>query len=375
MYKQTQNSDVLSPSDIGQRVLVVRTTVSRNRMIWSAEADALLGTVSDAAIAARFNIAVISVSKRRTKLGIPFFGRTVLEQNPKMDALLGRISDPDIAQKFGCKAYQVRARRKELGIPSIRRWSESLKRIVARGEVLPEPPEPPVVASGHRILIDRLEDLSVVEDLELTSYLQNALSEVLSLSLELPDCPRCYSDRTSLSQVPISKRRYPSPYFECKACKKKFTRLTGTPLAGIHDLTLISAFISLLSRQLSYEEARKRLGVGHKLVADWTKKFRLWLLKHDPSGKWEARVRLGIKPRPHIRCPRCGVDGEKRFSGRDHIAGRHLSCPVCCSRFSVRDAEYLARQKIQLKVWYDPIERAPIGIPTARQLSAPFNCI
>ncbi|HWW06357.1 DUF746 domain-containing protein [Collimonas sp.] len=367
MFGKTQNSSAESIPDIEQRLVNAGATRLRKRMIWTAEADALLGSVPDVVIAAQLNIATISVRKRRTKLGIPFFGRAVFEWNPKMDAFLGKISDPDIAQKLGCKAYQVRARRKELGVPSIRRWPESLKKIIARGGVLPEPPESPIVTTGHRFLIDQLEDLSDSEDLELTSYLQNVLSEILSLSLDPLDCPRCHSDRTSLSQVPISKHRYPSPYFECKACKKIFTRLTDTPLAGIHDLIVISAFIRLLSQQLPYEEARRRLGVGHKFVADRTKRFRIWLLKLDPSGKWEARVRLGIKPRPHIRCPRCGVGGEKRFSGRDHVAGRHLSCPACYSRFSVRDAERLAQQKMQLKIWYDPIERhSKTLLPTAR---------
>ncbi|MCY0854902.1 DUF746 domain-containing protein [Cupriavidus sp. D39] len=39
--------------------------------------------------------------------------------------------------------------------------------------------------------------------------------------------------------------------------------------------------------------------------SNWLARFRELLLLHDPSGKWKARVRLGIKFQFSGRCPRC----------------------------------------------------------------------
>ncbi|WP_407928037.1 DUF746 domain-containing protein [Collimonas humicola] len=114
------------------------------------------------------------------------------------------------------------------------------------------------------------------------------------------------------------------------------------------------AFIRLLSQQIPYEEACRRLGVDYKTIANWAKKIRLWLLQLDPSGRWEAKVRLGIKTRAHIQCPRCGAEGEKQFLGGSDHRGRRLICSTCNTTFSVRDAERLTQQRVRLEVLYDP---------------------
>lgn len=360
MIQQKFDSGAALIHDVPQRSASDRIVVRRSKIDWTPEAEALLGTATDAVIAAQVNMSRLSVRNRRAKLGIPHFQKSVLTWSPEMDALLGKISDSEIAWKLGGKAYQVQARRKELGIASVRRWHESLKKIIARAGSMPEPCEPPVAVTERRFLIDQLQfhvygDAFLdSEDPELTSYLERVLAEKLSLSAEPFDCPHCHSNRTCLLQAPTANQ--PRPFFRCNDCELRFSRLTGTPLAGLHHLAIMPAFIRLLSQQIPYEEARKRLGVSHQAIAQWTKKFRLWLFRIDPSGKWEARVRLGIKPRPHIRCPRCDTDGEKRFSGVDRIDGRLLFCPACRCRFYVRDAERLAQKKVQMKIWYDPVK-------------------
>jgi len=202
------------------------------------------------------------------------------------------------------------------------------------------------------------------EDIELTAFLSSALQEFYSLSEAPPPCPLCQSNNTELlSRV---HARLPLPAFRCRACGlRQFNRLTGTPLARLRRAK-IPAFIRLLSQQMPYAEATRRLGVDYTAVENWTKKFRIWLLQLDPSGKWEARVRLGIKVRPHIQCPYCGLEGEKYFS--NFFAGqRAIKCPGCSKRFGLKDAEAAIQKPVELKIFYEPSSEAKIVPPCGRK--------
>ena len=189
------------------------------------------------------------------------------------------------------------------------------------------------------------------EDVELTAFLDNALRDHYSKSEVPPPCPFCKSTDTGLAGRPHA--RQPLPSFLCKTCRfRHFNRLTGTPLSRLRGAKL-PAFVRLLSQQMSYAEATRRLGVDYTAVENWTKKFRTWLLQLDPSGKWEARVRLGIKVRPHIQCPHCGLEGEKQFS--DFFAHqRAIFCSGCRKRFGLKDAEEAAQRPVELTVFYEP---------------------
>ncbi len=328
----------------------------RDKMLWTAKDDALLGTALDRTIAAQLQIGIDAVRERRQKLEIRGFGTAApIPWTSEMDALCGTESDAVIAKALGLHNYQVRVRRKKLGIPSFIPWSERLKHMKFD---LPPPAELLAAMTGRHLLVDQLQfkrsktPLPDTEDQQLTAYLQRELNEVLSMSVHPPACPYCASRYTKLAHRPNATITRPG--FTCLTCQASFNRLTGTPLARLRQAHLMPAFIQLLSQQIPYTEASRHLGLEYNAIQNWTKKFRLWLLQLDPSGKWEAKVRLGIKAQALIHCPRCGVDGEKNFIGLDARQGRKLLCPGCGASFSVRDAERLSQQKVRLEIRHDP---------------------
>lgn len=328
----------------------------RTSSVWTQVADALLGTASDSKVAAQLQIHPSSVKERRNKLGIPAYNPSFV-WTPEKVALLGTELDPVIARKLGIGSTQVQKRRIKLGIPAFRPPTEPLKNIIARLDLPPVPAERRVAPTERRFVVDqplvlRMTDtFPDTEDKQLTAYLEQVLDDVYTTSLRPPSCPHCYSRRTILKSKPHARMRVPS--FACLSCDRGFNRVTGTPLARLHAEKL-PLFIRLLSQQIPYGEACRQLGVSIKAISNWTRKFRTWLLQLDPSGKWEAKARLGIKPKAYIPCPRCGMDGEKGFGGVNAKTGRQLACPACRTCFSVRDAERLTQQKLRLEVGHDP---------------------
>jgi len=331
---------------------------SKPRTTWTAEMDALLGTASDRTIASQLKIGRDVVTDRRHKLAIPAFATAPVVWTSEMEALLGADIDAVIALRLGISRRQVAQRRNSLGIRSVRPPPMPLKQLVAWVDPLSRPPETPAGPTERRFDVQQPQFRMAggtypdTEDVELTRYLTSELAEMYSLSLHPIACPYCRSRRTTLAGKPHAGMQLPR--FKCLTCKRTYNRLTRTPLARLQNSAVMPAYIRLLSQQIPYEEACKRLSLDYSSIANWTKKFRLWLLQLDPSGKWEAKVRLGIKLSPHIRCPRCGVDGEKRFLGIDRVSGRKLYCPSCQSSFNAYDAECLAQQRVRMLVKYDP---------------------
>jgi transposase-like protein len=325
---------------------------------WTAKVDALLGTAPDATIAAKLRCIPETVGERRHKLRIARFSTAALTWTKQREALLGTDTDPAIAKKLGLSPGQVRLRRQSLGIPAAKPHPEALKKIIARSGALPVPSQSRAITStGRQFLIDQPHvqrartEFSDTEDMALTAYLERELAEVYSKSLHPPSCPYCRSRRTILQQKPHGC--HPLPRFACRTCKQNFNRVAGTPLFRLRAAKL-PLFIRLLSQQIPYNVAARRLGVSIDAIQNWAKKFRIWLLQLDPTGKWEKKVRLGIKARPHIRCPRCGVDGEKHFVGYMPTGERRLSCPACGTAFGMSDAECLAQETVRLEVCHDP---------------------
>lgn len=329
-----------------------------SRRTWTAEAEALLGTASDRTIAAELGINRIAVACRRHELGIPSFGTPALAWTAEMDARLGTDLDTVIAQKFGVTVWQVSWRRRQLSIPPPQPRSKQLSSIIAKTSPSRLPSKSVAAPTERRFLVNQPQfrraggSYPDTEDKALTAFLERALAEAYSLDLHPIACPYCHSHHTSLTQK--AHTRSPRPAFYCGKCEKRFNRLTCTPLARLRHAEMMPAFVRLLSQQLPYEEACRRLGVDYKAIANWTKKFRLWLLQLDPSGRWEAKVLLGIKTRAYIQCPRCGAEGEKQFLGGSDHSGRRLICTMCDTTFSVRDAERLMQQRVRLQVVYDP---------------------
>jgi len=159
-------------------------------------------------------------------------------------------------------------------------------------------PNLPLFSGRHHVLPD-------TEDKELTAYLTKLVDEIFSQDLHSPPCPYCAGHSATLRY----KGRPPNgiPYFNCDACGRGFNRRTGTALQGFREKDKLPAFIRLLSQQRPAQDAASLLKVNHSMIMRWVRVFRGWLLELDPSGYWESKVRLGIKPPlPDLECPHCG---------------------------------------------------------------------
>jgi len=170
-------------------------------------------------------------------------------------------------------------------------------------------------------------DDAQTEDQDLTDYLMRAWYDLIHHSpTPVPRCPHCDGLRIRPDR-PSGKSKLPL-YF-CHTCKTTFNRLTGTPFANLKNLAKGTEMIPLLSRQMSLLQAGKRLGRTQKAVLSWLLAFRRYLLELDPSGRWEARVRLGVRVAPRARCLKCGFEGGFLAGGFDPQRRRRIRCPKC----------------------------------------------
>lgn len=169
-----------------------------------------------------------------------------------------------------------------------------------------------------------------------------------------PRCPHCDGLRIRPDR-PSGKSKLPI-YF-CHACKKRFNRLTGTPFARLHNLAKGTEMIPLLSRQMSLLQAGERLGRTQKAVLSWLLAFRRYLLELDPTGRWEARVRLGVRVAPRARCTKCGFEGGFLSGGFDPQRRRRIRCPKC-GRSRLLDVLQDQGEGIKGEVVHDAIDTA-----------------
>jgi hypothetical protein len=91
-------------------------------LLWTAEQDALLGTMTDREVGARLGKDQSAVSARRYRLKVAAFVKRhprhrPMRWTPERDALLGTMSDVDLARWLRCTATSVFNRRRALGIP------------------------------------------------------------------------------------------------------------------------------------------------------------------------------------------------------------------------------------------------------------------
>jgi hypothetical protein len=96
------------------------------------------------------------------------------------------------------------------------------------------------------------------------------------------------------------------------------------------------AFAAMLSQQIPYAAAAEKLDLYPMVVSRWTRRMRAWLLQLDPTGYWEAKVRLGVlPPAPVAKCPSCGHTGPVTFLGfipAERVHGermRQCRCGAC----------------------------------------------
>jgi len=178
------------------------------------------------------------------------------------------------------------------------------------------------------------------EDTQLTTFLEAAIEEVLSYSETPPGCPHCGSRVTALAARARARQQ---PVFMCNGCRRQFNRRTGTALARLTRRDALMPFIRLLSWQAPYQVAVQRLEVDERIISAWVAKFRRWTLDLDPTGRMEARIRLGVRPPPaNAECPACQCARPKQLAG---YAKRRLGqarkmrqarCPSCGFIFPIR---------------------------------------
>ncbi|WP_175948461.1 DUF746 domain-containing protein [Burkholderia pyrrocinia] len=199
------------------------------------------------------------------------------------------------------------------------------------------------------------DDNEQTEDVALTDYLTRAWLELASSSpTPVPRCPHCDGLRirpgrpTRVNKLPV---------FFCHACKRSFNRLTGTPFARLRNQTKGAAIIPMLSCQMTIVRVGERIGMSDDGVLSWLLAFRRYLLELDPSGRWEARVRLGMHVLPRARCARCGFEGGFYSGGFDPQRRRRIRCPQC-GRHRLLDVSQGEGQAFEAEVVRDAIGRA-----------------
>jgi hypothetical protein len=84
----------------------------------TAKEEALLGTVTDVALAKQLGITTIAVAHRRRRLGRGIHYARRRPWTPEEDALLGTASDTEIAARLARLIATVCIRRQKLGIPN-----------------------------------------------------------------------------------------------------------------------------------------------------------------------------------------------------------------------------------------------------------------
>jgi len=98
----------------------------RQKRLWTAAEERLLGTAPDVEIAARLKRTLKGVAARRCRLKRARVGPPIV-WSPEEEALLGTMSDAKLARKLGRSKSAVRFRRRRLGIrifaPLMRAWT------------------------------------------------------------------------------------------------------------------------------------------------------------------------------------------------------------------------------------------------------------
>jgi hypothetical protein len=100
--------------------------LKRKRIIWTRNTIAMLGTMTDAALARKLRMAVGTVLTKRRKLGIPASRPPrSIQWTPEMIATLGRIPDREFARTYRMNALTVFKKRLDLGIRCYARKSKT----------------------------------------------------------------------------------------------------------------------------------------------------------------------------------------------------------------------------------------------------------
>jgi hypothetical protein len=99
---------------------------SGKRHCWTRKDIAMLGKISDAALASRLDLTVGTILQKRQALGIPASRPPKsIDWSPAVIASLGKIPDGEIAKIYGMNILSVYKKRVELGIRCYARKSKA----------------------------------------------------------------------------------------------------------------------------------------------------------------------------------------------------------------------------------------------------------
>ena len=99
---------------------------SGKRHIWTRRQIALLGTIPDAALSRKLDLAISTVFEKRQKLGIPASRPPkTINWTPAVIALLGKVPDGEVARIHGMNILSVYKKRLDLGIRCYARKSRT----------------------------------------------------------------------------------------------------------------------------------------------------------------------------------------------------------------------------------------------------------
>ncbi|WP_321882691.1 DUF746 domain-containing protein [Burkholderia cepacia] len=185
------------------------------------------------------------------------------------------------------------------------------------------------------------------DDPALTAFVTSLWEELFSTDTQpVPSCPHCCGAQTRLHLRPNRHMRLPQ--FKCFACKRLFTRRTGSPMAGLRHENKMPAFIRLLSQAIPLEEASRRLGLDYDAVALWLMRFRQLIEQHDPEKFWATCVTLGLQYKAEGTCPRCSYSGPLLSGGFGGGHRRRAKCPQCSRIWPLGDHEAGTRVKVSI---------------------------
>ena len=85
---------------------------------WTDAERALLGTMTDADLAATIGRTERAVRHERTHRGIPPHAPRAVNLTPDQISVIGTVSDAAAARMLGCSRQHVLSTRKRLGIPA-----------------------------------------------------------------------------------------------------------------------------------------------------------------------------------------------------------------------------------------------------------------
>lgn len=194
-------------------------------------------------------------------------------------------------------------------------------------------------------------DFADKDDPALTAFVESLEQALDSRETHpVPPCPHCLQPCVRLHLRPNRFQRVPQ--YKCKACKRLFSRRTGSPLAGLRHATKMPAFIRLLSQPIPMEEAARRLRVRRETVAYWLMRFRQLIELHDPDRLWIARATLGLHYRPEGTCPHCEYAGQLMSGGFGFDHRRRAKCPECLRTWPM--VEDATAAQITVSIAHDP---------------------